>query len=167
MNESPSLTPPVSTRDHSQGPANAPLTLVEYGDYQCPYCGAAYPVVKQLQEALGKKMRFVFRNFPLTQAHPYALIAAEAAEAAALEGKFWEMHDLLFERQRILEPGILPVWAREVGPGLRNHCQIAQWTGREGLPGERRAIEPGSGRHDDPPRHVQETPLAGCGAYFL
>jgi protein-disulfide isomerase len=118
MNESPSLTPPVSTRDHSQGPANAPLTLVEYGDYQCPFCGAAYPVVKQLQEALGKKMRFVFRNFPLTQAHPYALIAAEAAEAAALQGKFWEMHDLLFERQRILEPGILPVWAREVGLDL-------------------------------------------------
>jgi protein-disulfide isomerase len=118
MNESPSLTPPVSTRDHSQGPANAPLTLVEYGDYQCPFCGAAYPVVKQLQEALGKKLRFVFRNFPLTQAHPYALIAAEAAEAAALQGKFWEMHDLLFERQRILEPGILPVWAREVGLDL-------------------------------------------------
>ena len=118
MNESPMLTPPVSARDHSQGPANAPLTLVEYGDYQCPYCGAAYPVVKQLQEALGKKLRFVFRNFPLTQAHQYALIAAETAEAAALQGKFWEMHDLLFERQGILEPGILPVWAKEVGLDL-------------------------------------------------
>ncbi len=112
------LTPPVSTRDHSQGPANAPLTLVEFGDYQCPFCGAAYPVVKRLQEKLGKKLRFVFRNFPLTQAHPYALAAAETAEAAALQGKFWEMHDLLFERQRIMEPGILPAWAGEVGLDL-------------------------------------------------
>jgi protein-disulfide isomerase len=119
MNESSTLTPPVSTRDHSQGPADAPLTLVEYGDYQCPYCGAAYPVVKQLQKTFGKKLRFVFRNFPLTQAHEYALIAAETAEAAALQDKFWEMHDLLFERQRILEPGILPVWAKEVGLDIK------------------------------------------------
>jgi protein-disulfide isomerase len=118
MNESPTLTPPVSARDHAQGPANAPLTLVEYGDYQCPYCGAAYPVVKQLQETLGKKLRFVFRNFPLTQAHPYALIAAEAAEAAALQGKFWEMHDLIYERQEILEADILPSWAQELGLDL-------------------------------------------------
>ena len=118
MNESPTLTPPVSARDHAQGPANAPLTLVEYGDYQCPYCGAAYPVVKQLQKAFGKKLRFVFRNFPLTQAHPYALIAAEAAEAAALQGKFWEMHDLIYERQEILEADILPRWAQEVGLDL-------------------------------------------------
>jgi protein-disulfide isomerase len=118
MNESAMLTPPVTTRDHFQGPANAPLTLVEFGDYQCPYCGAAYPVVKRLQERFGKKLRFIFRNFPLTQAHPYALVAAEAAEAAALQGKFWEMHDLLFERQRILEPDILPMWAKEVGLDL-------------------------------------------------
>jgi protein-disulfide isomerase len=118
MNESPTLTPPVSARDHAQGPANAPLTLVEYGDYQCPYCGAAYPVVKQLQETLGKKLRFAFRNFPLTQAHPYALIAAEAAEAAALQGKFWEMHDLIYERQEILEADILPSWAQELGLDL-------------------------------------------------
>lgn len=115
MNESSMLTPPVSARDHSQGPAKAPLTFVEFGDYQCPYCGAAYPVVKRIQEKFGKKLRFVFRNFPLTQAHPYALAAAETAEAAALQGKFWEMHDLLFERQRILDPGILPAWAKEVG----------------------------------------------------
>jgi protein-disulfide isomerase len=118
MNEASNLTPSVSARDHFQGPAKAPLTLVEYGDYQCPYCGAAYPVVKELQKALGKKLRFVFRNFPLTQMHPYALIAAEAAEAAALQGKFWEMHDILYERQGILEPGILPVWAKEVGLDL-------------------------------------------------
>jgi len=118
MNESTTLTPPVSERDHTQGPANAPITLVEYGDYQCPYCGEAHPVVKQLQKALGKRLRFVFRNFPLTEAHPYALIAAEAAEAAALQGKFWEMHDRIYENQDELEPDILPVWAEEVGLDL-------------------------------------------------
>jgi len=119
MNESGTLTPPVAARDHAQGPANALLTLVEYGDYQCPYCGAAYPVVKQLQKALGNKLRFVFRNFPLTEAHPYALIAAEAAEAAALQGKFWEMHDILYENQAMLSPDNLPEWAQEVGLDLK------------------------------------------------
>ena len=118
MSDSSTLIPPVSARDHAQGAANTPLTLVEYGDYQCPYCGAAYPVVKQLQKALGKKLRFVFRNFPLTQMHPYALVAAETAEAAALQGKFWEMHDLIFERQELLEADILPRWAQELGLDL-------------------------------------------------
>jgi len=112
------LTSPVSARDHAQGTENAPLTLVEYGDYQCPYCGAAYPVVKQVQKALGKKLRFVFRNFPLTQMHPYALVAAEAAEAAALQGKFWEMHDIIYENQQQLEPEQLLVWAKELGLDL-------------------------------------------------
>jgi protein-disulfide isomerase len=115
---STSLTQPVSARDHAEGTADAPLTLVEYGDYQCPYCGAAYPVVKRLQKTLGKKLRFVFRNFPLTQAHPYALIAAEAAEGAALQGKFWEMHDLLYEQQDVLEPDIIPTWAERLGLDL-------------------------------------------------
>src|SRR4029077_19395519 len=112
---SATLTRPVTERDHAQGPATALLTLVEYGDYQCPYCGAAYPVVKQLQKVLGKKLRFVFRNFPLTQSHPYAMVAAEAAEAAALQGKFWEMHDQIYENQEFLEPDILPLWAKKVG----------------------------------------------------
>ncbi|MGO9116355.1 MAG: DsbA family protein [Desulfomonilaceae bacterium] len=119
MDKSARLTQPVSDRDHVEGPADAPLTLVEYGDYQCPYCGAAYPVVKRLQKKLGKKLRFVFRNFPLTQAHPYALIAAEAAEAAALQGKFWEMHDLLFEQQTFLERETIPLWAKRIGLDLR------------------------------------------------
>ena len=118
MDKSPTLTQPVSARDHAEGPADAPLALVEYGDYQCPYCGAAYPVVKRLQKTLGKKLRFVFRNFPLTQAHPHALIAAEAAEAAALQGKFWEMHDLLFEQQTLLKPEIIPSWAKRIGLSL-------------------------------------------------
>lgn len=118
MNETATLTPPVSGRDHAQGRADAPVTLVEYGDYQCPYCGAAYPVVKHLQTAIGNKLRFVFRNFPLARAHPYALVAAEAAEAAGLQGKFWEMHDIIYENQDSLEPDILPVWAEKAGLDL-------------------------------------------------
>src|SRR5437763_12765177 len=109
MNNS-TLTPPVSERDHAQGRSDAPLTLVEFGDFQCPYCGEAYPVVKRLQKALGNKLRFVFRNFPLIQAHPYALIAAEAAEAAGLQKKFWEMHDVIYENQADLDPNTLLVW---------------------------------------------------------
>ena len=118
MDKSPTLTQPVTGRDHVEGSADAPLTLVEYGDYQCPYCGAAYPVVKRLQKTLGKNLRFVFRNFPLTQAHPYALMAAEAAEAAALQGKFWEMHDLLFEHQALLKADIISTWAQRIGLDL-------------------------------------------------
>ena len=119
MNETAALTPPVSHRDHAQGDVDAPLMLVEYGDYQCPYCGAAYPVVKRLQKALGKKLCFAFRNFPLTQAHPYALVAAEAAEAAALQRKFWEMHDFIYEHQNDLEPDVLPAWAARIGLDLK------------------------------------------------
>lgn len=115
---SATLNQTVSARDHAEGPADAPVTLVEYGDYQCPYCGAAYPVVKRLQKTLGGKLRFVFRNFPLTQAHPYALIAAETAEAAALQGKFWEMHDLLYEQQKSLEPDLIPTWVKRLGLDL-------------------------------------------------
>lgn len=115
MDDSPTLTPAVSSRDHAQGPENAPHTLVEFGDYQCPYCGAAFPVVKELQRSLGKKLRFIFRNFPLTQAHPCALVAAEAAEAAALQGKFWEMHDIIYENQAELAPDTLIGWAANIG----------------------------------------------------
>jgi len=97
------LTLPVGDRDHAQGPAAAPVTLVEYGDYECPYCGAAYPVVKKLQKTLGKHLRFVFRNFPLNNIHPHAEHAAEAAETADAQGKFWEMHDWIFEHQDSLE----------------------------------------------------------------
>ncbi|MGO8787102.1 MAG: DsbA family protein [Terriglobia bacterium] len=89
----------VTSADHSQGHEDAPLTLVEYGDYECPHCGRAYPIVKQIQERWGKRLRFVFRNFPLTEMHPHAEGAAEAAEFAGAQGKFWEMHDLLFENQ--------------------------------------------------------------------
>jgi protein-disulfide isomerase len=97
--KAPRLTLPVGERDHSEGSSNAPMVLLEYGDYQCPYCGAAYPIVKKVQKELGAKLRFVFRNFPITNAHPYAQWAAETAEAAAAQGKFWEMHDYLYENQ--------------------------------------------------------------------
>ena len=96
--ENTRLTLPVSeSRDHIQGPINAPLTLVEYGDYQCPYCAQAYMIIKEIQERLGSKLRFVFRNFPLTKVRPRAYNAAIAAETAAAQGKFWEMYDYLFK----------------------------------------------------------------------
>jgi protein-disulfide isomerase len=93
----------VGARDHVLGPSDAQFTLVEYGDFECPACGAAYPVLKELRKRMGHRARFVFRNFPLTQIHPRAERAAMAAEAAGREGRFWEMHDRLFENQDALE----------------------------------------------------------------
>jgi protein-disulfide isomerase len=93
------LKVPVSRDDHIQGPDDAPVSLVEYGDYQCPYCGAAHPVVKALQSRFGDQLRFVFRNFPLTEIHPLAEPAAETAEFAGAHGRFWAMHDALYENQ--------------------------------------------------------------------
>jgi len=109
------LTIPVGPQDHITGPATAPIILVEYGDFQCPYCREAYPIVKQVQEQLGDRLRFAFRNFPLTRIHQNAQHAAEAAEAAAAQGAFWQMHDRLFERQFALEDENLLEYARELG----------------------------------------------------
>jgi len=109
---------PVSERDHVQGPPDAPLTLVEYGDYECPYCGAAYPIVKEAQSRLGQRLRFVFRNFPIATSHPHAEQAAEAAEAAAAQGEFWPMHDLLYENQKRLRDEDLVSYARQLGLDL-------------------------------------------------
>jgi protein-disulfide isomerase len=97
------LTLPAPQRDHVQGPASARFALLEYGDYECPYCGEAQPVVKAVQQELGEELCFAFRNFPLTTAHPHSQHAAEAAEAAGAQGDFWTMHDLLFENQGALE----------------------------------------------------------------
>ncbi len=109
------LTLPVAEdRDHIQGPADAAVTLVEYGDYECPYCGAAYPIVKQVQARMGERLRFVFRNFPITTSHPHAEQAAEAAEAAATQGRFWPMHDLLYENQRNLGDRDLRAYAEQL-----------------------------------------------------
>lgn len=96
------LTVPVSESDHIQGSPYARATLVEYGDYQCSYCGAAYSVVKELQKRLGGDLRFVFRDFPLTQIHDRAQAAAEAAAAAGDQNAFWDYHDLLYEHQDAL-----------------------------------------------------------------
>jgi protein-disulfide isomerase len=115
----PTLTPPVSAADHALGPPTAPVTLVEYGDYECPYCGAAHPVVKEIYRQLGDELRFVFRHFPLTRVHPHAERAAEAAEAAGAQGRFWQMHDLLFENQNALEDEDLLVYANAIGLDVR------------------------------------------------
>ena len=97
-----SLKVAVGAKDHIQGDANAKCTLVEYGDYECPHCGRAYPIVKRIQKHFGKRLKFVYRNFPLNEAHPHAESAAETAEFAGTKRKFWEMHDLLFENQEQL-----------------------------------------------------------------
>jgi protein-disulfide isomerase len=110
--------PVDESRDHIQGPASAAVTLLEYGDYECPYCGAAYPVVKEVQEKMGDRLRFVFRNFPITTSHPHAEQAAEAAEAAGPQGRFWEMHDVLYEHQRHLEDADLRSYAERLGLDL-------------------------------------------------
>src|SRR5580692_3504375 len=104
----------VNSKDHFQGNANAPIELVEYGDYQCPHCGHAYPIVKNIQKKLGDKLKFVFRNFPLAESHPNALNAAVSSEAAALQQKFWEMHDHLFEHQSRLDDASLVRYATQL-----------------------------------------------------
>ena len=110
---------PVSDdRDHIDGPADAPVTLVEYGDYECPYCGAAFPIVKRIQRQMAGRLRFVFRNFPITTSHPHAEAAAEAAEAAAAQGRFWEMHDRLYGNQHNLTGPDLRLYAESLGIDL-------------------------------------------------
>lgn len=109
------LAVPVGESDHARGPEAAPITLVEYGDYECPSCGEAYPIVKEIQARLGQQLRFVFRNFPLATAHPHAERAAEAAEAAGAQGQFWAMHDVLFESQDALDDEDLIRYAAALG----------------------------------------------------
>jgi len=110
-----SLKPKVSDADHIMGNGQADLTIVEYGDYQCPHCGGAHPILKEMMAELGSQIRFVFRNFPLSEMHPYALPAALAAEAAGLQGKFWEMHDAIYENQNLLSERLLLDIAEQLG----------------------------------------------------
>ena len=120
------LTPPVSEADHRSGPDDAPVTLVEYGDFECPSCGAAYPYVEEVRRRMGARLRFVYRYFPLTQSHPHAMHAAEAAEAAAAQGKFWPMHGMLFEHQDALEDADLVRYAKAIDlDGKRFTSEIA------------------------------------------
>jgi protein-disulfide isomerase len=109
------LRVPVTQHDHIKGPANAPVTLVEYGDYECPACGAAYPIVNLVLKHFGPKLRFVFRHFPLTQVHPNAESAAECAEFAGAHGRFWEMHDGIYENQDRLSLPLLFALAKALG----------------------------------------------------
>jgi protein-disulfide isomerase len=125
------LAIPVDERDHATGPISAPLVLVEYGDYQCPHCGTAYPVLKEVRAAFGAELTFVFRNFPLTSVHAHAQRAAETAEWAALAGRFWEMHDHLYEHQdRLDDPGLraaataLALDPRKLQEAWDNHALI-------------------------------------------
>jgi protein-disulfide isomerase len=109
------LNPHVSDRDHSEGLPDAPVTLVEYGDYECPHCGAAFPIVEELRKQLGDRLRFVFRQFPLSQIHPHAELAAEAAEAAGTRDRFWQMHRMLMTHQNALGSRQLVHYASELG----------------------------------------------------
>jgi len=117
------LAVPVSERGHSQGPTSAAVTLVQYGDYECPYTRLSTHVVRALQQELGEQLRFVYRNFPLIEIHPHALHAALAAEAADAQGKFWEMHDYLFHHQHTLEDADLTRFAEVVGLDLQQYAR--------------------------------------------
>ena len=108
------LKPAVNSTDHHQGNVNAAIILVEYGDFECPYCWRAHPLIKRLLKEKGKELHFVFRNFPLREIHPHAFISALAAEAAGKQGKFWEMHDLIFENQQGLSANLLNSFAERL-----------------------------------------------------
>lgn len=111
----PRLAVPVSERDHVRGPARAPVTLVEYGDFQCPFCGAAWWVLRDMEARYSGDLKVVFRQFPLVELHPLAMTAAESSEAAGAQGRFWEMHDVLFQNQPNLLPEHLVAYAAELG----------------------------------------------------
>jgi formate-nitrite transporter family protein len=105
----------VTERDHISGSADAPVTLLEYGNFECVHCGRAYPIIKEVQKRLGNNLRFVFRHFPTVRTHPHSVRAAEASEAAAAQEKFWEMHDQLFNHQQALEDQDLSRYAKHIG----------------------------------------------------
>lgn len=120
------LKMPVNAEDHVQGPEHAETTLVEYGDYECPHCARAYPIVKQVQKHFGKQLRFAFRNFPLTEMHPYAETAAETAEFAGAHEKFWEMHDLLFENQARLGEDLFSELSKTLGLSTKSLSEVLE-----------------------------------------
>jgi protein-disulfide isomerase len=128
------LKPPINENDHIEGPEDAPVTHVEYGDYECPHCARAYPIVNELQERMGDRLRFVYRNFPLREAHPHAEHAAEAAEWAGESGKFWEMHDALFEH-------------RSDGPGWLDDDRLLEYASDLGLDADDLARALSEGRY--------------------
>jgi protein-disulfide isomerase len=110
--------PVLPNRDHIRGPASARVTLLEYGDYECPYCSVAHGIVHRIQTQLQNPVCFVFRHFPITTVHPHAQLAAEAAEAAVSQGKFWQMHDALFASERPLSRATINIAAATIGLNL-------------------------------------------------
>ncbi len=122
------LIEPVNSSDHIYGNPDATIELVEYGDYECPYCGRAYPIIKDIQQQLGTDLKFVFRNFPLSNVHPHAFMAAVATEAAGLQGKFWEMHDIIFENQKTLDVENIFLFAAKVGLNIERFKSDTQQT---------------------------------------
>jgi protein-disulfide isomerase len=108
------LSEPVSAHDHIRGPRSAAISLVEYGDFECPYCRAAEPIVAGLMDALGDQVSVTFRHFPMLEVHPHGQHAAEIAEAAAAQGRFWEMHDMLFANQNALDDASLLKYADDL-----------------------------------------------------
>jgi protein-disulfide isomerase len=113
------LSPPVGSDDHLLGNPDAGVSLLEYGDYECPFCGQAQPLVHAVLRRLGNRLTLAYRHFPMSNAHPHAMLAATAAEAAGLQGQFWEMHETLFQNQDALELDDLLGYARELGLDLR------------------------------------------------
>jgi len=116
----PMLTVPVGPDDWTDGPDGAPVTLVEYGDFECPHCGSMEPIVKELRQSAGADLRFVYRHFPINSSHPHAEAAAEAAEAAGRQGAFWPMHDTLFSHQDALSNRDLVAYAANLGLDAEN-----------------------------------------------
>ena len=156
------LLMPIGPRDHTAGPDDAPVTLVEYGDYECPHCARAYPIVESVRRHLGDSLQFAFRHFPLTQIHPHAADAAEMAEVAGSQDRFWPMHHTLFTHQDALDPrhlvayagllGIDPRWAAEAfdshvyAPKVREDFLSGARSGVNGTP----TFFVGGVRHDGP-----------------
>jgi protein-disulfide isomerase len=129
----PSLRPPIGDNDHIRGPADASIELVEYGDFECPHCGKAAVIVNQLIAELGDRLRFAYRHFPLSKIHPHARKAAQASEAAAAQGRFWEMHDLMFAKAPALEVPKLIEYAGELGldvPRFEQELTSDTWADR-------------------------------------
>lgn len=120
------LKPAVGPHDHQLGNKNAPIVLVEYGDFECPHCGHAHPLISRLVQEKGDSFNFVFRNFPLREAHPHAFVSAIAAEAAGKQGKFWQMHDLIFENQQKLSTDFLMSLAEDLGLDLAQFEEDSQ-----------------------------------------
>jgi protein-disulfide isomerase len=151
MSRQPDLMTPVTATDHMLGPEHAPVTVVEYGDFECPTCKQAAPALKLLLQHFPEQVRLVFRHFPLEDVHPHALCAAEAAEAAGAQGKFWEMHDLLFENQLHLKRNQLHHYAEQLDldmarytaemddeiyrQRIREHIDSGRRSGVRGTPG--------------------------------